>query len=510
MELASKKTTTVGILLLVIVLIGLFLRAYHLAGESFWIDESFSVWMAKQSLPQIVQNTAVDVHPPLYYFILHYWVALFGTSEFAVRFLSVIFGVLAIPMIYLVGRLLFDEEVGLLGALILAVSAFNITYSQETRMYSLMVLLALLSMYFFLRFLRKSGLVLSAGYVLFTALLLYTHVYGLFVVLAQNIYVAALFFLSRARTFQLRKWAILEVILVILFLPWIRVFFSQISVREAEATAPFSATALITTFTAYAGSALLLLLFIGLGLLSLLRLRKTQVSPGWKEPLKALESYSWDVRTSDLTSVGLLLVWVLIPNVVPFLVSLFSSPIYFFYYTIAASVALYLLVASGIRNIKWSYAKLAVIAAVVVLSVAPLQAYYTSYAKGEARETFNVVNNDAKSGDLVIIYPNYYSLVFDSYNRRADLIVKPVVEPYIFWNRSGGVTNIAASVNELTSDAAGHNRVWFIYNNDDTGPGAQELRKAAVTSFGESFQVSYFHSYRGYDVYLFEKRAGSS
>lgn len=74
---------------------------------------SLLLLISKMSLSQIVQATGADVYPPLYYFILHYWVALFGTSEVAVRLLSVLFGVLAIPIIYLLGRLLFKEEVGL-------------------------------------------------------------------------------------------------------------------------------------------------------------------------------------------------------------------------------------------------------------------------------------------------------------------------------------------------------------------------------------------------------------
>jgi mannosyltransferase len=87
-----------------------------------------------------------------------------------VRLLSALFGVLTIPMVYVVGHQLFNKEAGLVGALILALSPFNVYYSQETRMYSLMVLLALLSLYFFWRFLQQSNLVSSAGYVVSTTL----------------------------------------------------------------------------------------------------------------------------------------------------------------------------------------------------------------------------------------------------------------------------------------------------------------------------------------------------
>ena len=153
MEVVGKRITKYGLALLAIVLIGLFLRLYHVGTQSIWLDEAYSIVLSKMSLSQIMQATGADVHPPLYYFILHYWVALFGASAVAVRLLSVLFGVLTIPMVYLVGRQLFNKEAGLVGALILALSWFNIFYSQEARMYTLMVLLVLLFVYFFWRFL---------------------------------------------------------------------------------------------------------------------------------------------------------------------------------------------------------------------------------------------------------------------------------------------------------------------------------------------------------------------
>jgi uncharacterized membrane protein len=163
-----------------------------LGTQSIWYDEAFSVQVSKLAVSQTVQAAAADVHPPLYYVLLHYWITVFGISELSVRLLSALFGVLAIPMIYVLGRQLFSEEAGLVAALILAISSFNIWYSQETRMYTLMVLLTLLSMYFFLQLLQWSTLASSAGYVLSTTLLVYTHNYGWFVVIAQNIYVASL------------------------------------------------------------------------------------------------------------------------------------------------------------------------------------------------------------------------------------------------------------------------------------------------------------------------------
>ena len=323
--------TKYNVALLTIVLIGLLFRVYHLGTQSIWLDEAFSVALAKMTLPQMVQAAAPDVHPPLYYFLLHYWMMVFGTSESAVRLLSVLFGVLAIPMIYVVGRQLFNKEVGLVAALILALSSFNIYYSQETRMYSLMVLLALLSMYFFWRFLQQSNLVSSVGYVLSTTLLVYTHYYGWFVVIAQNIYVVTLLLLSKHRAYRLRDWAVLQAIVVALFVPWMVVLVNQIFRREAAAalvTPPTIATLIYTfssysgAFTSYFGKAVLLALFLLLSVLSLFAYQKVRGAMDWKAPLKALESYSWEVRFQDPTTVYFLVVWLLAIILIPFVISL--------------------------------------------------------------------------------------------------------------------------------------------------------------------------------------------
>ena len=80
---------------------------------------------------------------------------IFGQSEFSVRFPALIFGVLSIFMIYKLGKALFNPEIGLISALILAVSPFQIHYSQEARPYSLLMLLSLISTYYFVKFIKS-------------------------------------------------------------------------------------------------------------------------------------------------------------------------------------------------------------------------------------------------------------------------------------------------------------------------------------------------------------------
>ncbi|MSQ47143.1 MAG: hypothetical protein EXR78_01955 [Deltaproteobacteria bacterium] len=215
--------------LIVIVLAGCLLRLYGLDAESLWRDEISSVNVARLELQQIIANRAADVHPPLYYFLLHYWMVLWGSSEFAVRFLSLVFGSLSIWPMYRIGTLLFNHHVGLLSALGLALSEFQIKYSQEAKGYSLMGLLTVLSFVSLLQMLRRHGRFAATRYTLFTSLLMYTHAYALFVVISQNFYYFLSARSSLAKTINVRRWLLLQGALFLVYLPWVRVLWHQIS-----------------------------------------------------------------------------------------------------------------------------------------------------------------------------------------------------------------------------------------------------------------------------------------
>ncbi|MBI3537456.1 MAG: glycosyltransferase family 39 protein, partial [Chloroflexi bacterium] len=119
----------------VALLAAFFLRVYRLDAQSLWNDEGTSIALASLNLDAIINGAARDIHPPLYYFLLHFWIALVGNSEFAARFLSVGAGVLVVVVTFRLARKLFAEKVGSIAAFLAALSPLLIYYSQETRMY---------------------------------------------------------------------------------------------------------------------------------------------------------------------------------------------------------------------------------------------------------------------------------------------------------------------------------------------------------------------------------------
>ena len=141
-------------LLLALTLLGGALRILALGSKGLWLDEAFSVWLARQPLPDLYAwLLRIDQHPPLYYALLHLWITAFGDSAGAVRLLSALFGTATIPVMFLLGRRLLGAPGGLIAAAILTVAPFHVRFAQETRMYTLLALNAALALFFLARLL---------------------------------------------------------------------------------------------------------------------------------------------------------------------------------------------------------------------------------------------------------------------------------------------------------------------------------------------------------------------
>lgn len=167
------------------------MRIWHLNYRPLWWDEGISIYLAHQSIPAILADRAADVHPPLYFLLLRAWIALTGPSDVASRLLSVAFGVLSVPVLYILGRRLADVRVGRIAALLLALAPFHIAHSQEARMYTLVPLAALFSTYVLARLADDDNHVGRKGWPAYTAAILvgiYVHYYAAFVPLFHGVY----------------------------------------------------------------------------------------------------------------------------------------------------------------------------------------------------------------------------------------------------------------------------------------------------------------------------------
>lgn len=138
-------------LLIALVLVAFGLRLTALGAPPVWWDEAWSAWVAQQPLSLTTELTARDVHPPLYQWLLHGWVRAAGISEFAVRYLSVLWGVLTVALAYALGRRMGGVRAGWAALAVAACSVLLIRWSQETRMYAQAAALIALAAYATLR-----------------------------------------------------------------------------------------------------------------------------------------------------------------------------------------------------------------------------------------------------------------------------------------------------------------------------------------------------------------------
>lgn len=142
---------------LVVVLIAFAVRFHHLDAQSLWNDEGNSLRLAQRSPGDLVDAAGRDIHPPGYYLLLKAWTGAAGESEFSLRSLSALQGMLTVAVAVALGRALFERAAGLLAGLVVALSPFAVWYSQETRMYAQLGLLSAASMWAFVLWLRQSA-----------------------------------------------------------------------------------------------------------------------------------------------------------------------------------------------------------------------------------------------------------------------------------------------------------------------------------------------------------------
>lgn len=126
----------------VLMALALALRLVLLDRTSLWSDELFSVFWSRLSLDFLLgEGRRTESSPPLYYMLLHGWMAMAGDSTFLVRLPSAIFSAASVVATYALGRVLFDRPVALLAGVLLAVAPMSVTYAQEARPYALVALL---------------------------------------------------------------------------------------------------------------------------------------------------------------------------------------------------------------------------------------------------------------------------------------------------------------------------------------------------------------------------------
>lgn len=231
----------------VAVVAGVVLRFW--APTPLWLDEAISVNIARLPVTQIPRALAHDGAPPLYYVLLHAWMAVFGRSDFAVRALSGVTSVASLPLFWFAGRRLGGRPVAWVTFFLAVSSPFAINYATSARMYSLMILWTVLGFLAVSRALEdpRPARLVAVGAV--TAAMLYTHYWGLYLVLVAGAWLAWRTWRTGEGGLVLRA----TVVGALAWLPWAPVFVFQALHTGTPWTSPASAGDLLGVFGDFAG-----------------------------------------------------------------------------------------------------------------------------------------------------------------------------------------------------------------------------------------------------------------
>lgn len=200
------------------------LVARFLVTSDLWLDEALSVNISKLPLGDIGEALRHDGHPPLYYWLLHGWISAFGDSTFAVRAMTGVISLAALPLMYVVGKRLRGPQLGMILAWMLSISPFFLRYGSETRMYSLVMVLTLAGYLAVSEALVRPELKQLALVAISTGALLWTHYWSMWMLASIGILlIARLVHRSRSRSDTRPTLLVIGAMAVggVLFLPWV-------------------------------------------------------------------------------------------------------------------------------------------------------------------------------------------------------------------------------------------------------------------------------------------------
>jgi mannosyltransferase len=223
-------------ILILLTIVGGFLRFYNLGFNSLWLDEGATYKFAMMSIPEIWKATAGgEFNPPLFYWIEHFMLIL-GNNEVILRFVPALVGVMTIPLIYFAGKEFLDRNVGIIAAAAFAFSPFLIFYSQEARAYSLVLFFVSFALVFYFKALKTNDLQNWALFGILSALAFWSHFYAFVIIAALLLYALMIQITNIQKNLQNLKMIALSIVLfVILCFPLILLAIQLFATRTSSA-----------------------------------------------------------------------------------------------------------------------------------------------------------------------------------------------------------------------------------------------------------------------------------
>ncbi len=435
-----------------ITVLGAALRLYQIGTQSLWLDELFSVFLARRDWYAIMLGTAQDTMPPLYYFLLHLSLQ-FGSDEVAARAVSCLFSILTIPLFFYVARQLFDVRVAVLAASALALNPFQLYFAQEARMYSQLAFFSLVAFFFFLRAWRDDNRLDWAFVVLAMTLAFYTHSLAFLNLVALDVFALMQRNLWRERW---RNLLVVHAAIALAFAPWLFVFVQQATrVQSGFWGATLSPMNLIATPYLFLFSNVLPAILVPVGLFAALALI-----------VFALVAAARTIASGRAEAMGILfaLSIFIVPPLTLFLLSLIR-PIYVERTLLPASFGLYLLLAWAVAHAP-PRALTVLLGALVLIGMAiALPEYYFNpeNQKPPMREAARALAAQFQPGDVIVHTSDSSALAFMYYAPTLPNHFLAGDPDYVSETTRGRSGRVAGLVTEdIAVIVAGHSRVWLV------------------------------------------------
>lgn len=392
-----------------IIVIGanLFIRFLGLPQESLYGDEAFSVFFAQQPIENLYERLMYDRNPPFYFFLLHFWIKLFGFNSLFLKGLSVLFSVGTAYLLVKLSTQYFNKLTAILVSILFLLSNIWLLASHELRAFSLVGFLTVLSFYFYLRTLKSSKISNSIVLAITNLLLLFSHYLTVYIPVVQLL---CSFFFLRENSKGFKYYIYSQLVALLVFIPWLKIVIENIPEQNSFWLETASIQQLNTVFTNLSGNVFIWcihLIILGAFIFLLIVDRK-------KRYIK---------KNFDTKLTLVLFMWYLFPILMNYFLAQFI-PIFRLMYLLYASLGLMLLLSYIISVLKVQY--LIRITIIIVLIYPSFKIFSThQYIRENWKEAVKEVIKlkDENTAVLICDWPKhrefayYYNLkIFQDYD----------------------------------------------------------------------------------------------
>ncbi|MGP2836359.1 glycosyltransferase family 39 protein [Serratia nevei] len=464
--LSSNRLKSIGYkhYVLLILIFATVIRFISLTDNYFWADEASSVLISRYDMATLLHHASFDVHPPLYYLLLHGWMALFGDSIFAVRSLSLVFGVATVGLAITLSRRVVNERVALLTGWLMAIMPMAVHHSQQARMYSLMGMLMISATMALVLWLKTPS---SRRYLTIYALLMtlafYTHYFTIFTLIAHWTVLLAFFCRCKDASCYLKRpaWWLANLAIGLAYMPWLLILLNLLAhIEELKVGGDVGWIPQVQWsdlpamywrfFTGNDGRHypwgifyLVPLIFVGVcGLLCM--------------------------KSENERELNFLLIFTLfIPVTLVFLIS-WKTPLFVDRYLFFSALCVPVLLAILIEKRKNKIIGFSLLLFATLFFGNGLRHNYSSQ-KDEFKEMVHYINSNYQANDAVVVNNMFNYLSYIYYNRKGyrALLYTPVSKPNAYGFGSLFYDSAAQTyVENLHVLAVNHRRVWLVSGGD--------------------------------------------